>query len=75
MITPKQKRPLPFKIYQENGRQIIGRTSYPRVKGVITFGALSDIEEIEFIDNCQTNPGGIARAVREAGEYLLDNSL
>ncbi len=61
-----------FRIYQDGGRQIIERLSYPRFKGVITFNSpLSDIEEIELLDKTN-NPTEIARAMREAGDFLLN---
>jgi len=61
-----------FKIYQDGDKQIIERLSYPRFKGVITFNSpLSDIEEIELLDKTN-NPIEIARAMREAGDYLIN---
>lgn len=66
----KQSKP-EFKIYQSGETQIIERLCYPRFKGVVTFGALSDIENIELIDQT-TNPLEIAKALREAGDFLLN---
>jgi len=61
-----------FKIHKDGDRQIIERLSYPRFKGVITFNSpLSDIEEIELLDET-VNPLEIAKAMREAGEYLIN---
>lgn len=61
-----------FRIYQDGDRQIIERLSYPRFKGVITFNnPLSDIEEIELLDKTN-NPTEIARAMREAGDFLIN---
>jgi len=61
-----------FKIYQDGDRQIIERLSYPRFKGVITFNSpLSDIEEIELLDKTNS-PTEIARAMREAGEFIIN---
>jgi hypothetical protein len=60
-----------FNIYQEGGLQIIERVVYPRFKGVITFGPLSDIEDIELLDNC-SNPLELAKAMREAGDYIIN---
>jgi len=61
-----------FKIYQDGDKQIIERLSYPRFKGVITFNnPLSDIEDIELLDKTN-NPIEIARAMREAGDYLIN---
>ncbi len=61
-----------FTIYQDGDRQIIERLSYPRFKGVITFNSpLSDIEEIELLDKTNS-PTEIARAMREAGDFLIN---
>ena len=61
-----------FRIYQDGDRQIIERLSYPRFKGVITFNSpLSDIEEIELLDKTNS-PTEIARAMREAGDFLIN---
>ena len=61
-----------FRIYQDGDRQIIERLSYPRFKGVITFNSpLSDIEEIELLDKTN-NPTEIGRAMREAGDFLIN---
>lgn len=61
-----------FKIHKEGDKQIIERLSYPRFKGVITFNSpLSDIEDIELLDEV-INPSEIAKAMREAGEYLIN---
>lgn len=61
-----------FKIYQEGEKQIIERLSYPRFKGVITFDSpLSDIEEVELLDETR-EPSVIAKAMREAGDFLMN---
>ncbi len=61
-----------FRIYQDGDRQIIERLSYPRFKGVITFNnPLSDIEDIELLDKTNS-PTEIARAMREAGDFLIN---
>ena len=61
-----------FRIYQVGDRQIIERLSYPRFKGVVTFNSpLSDIEEIELLDETNS-PTDIARAMREAGDFLIN---
>ena len=61
-----------FRIYQDGDRQIIERLSYPRFKGVLTFNSpTSDIEEIELLDKTN-NPTEIARAMREAGDFLIN---
>ena len=61
-----------YRIYQDGDRQIIERLSYPRFKGVVTFNSpLSDIEEIELLDKTNS-PTEIARAMREAGDFLIN---
>jgi hypothetical protein len=61
-----------FRIYQDVDRQIIERLSYPRFKGVVTFNSpLSDIEEVELLDKTNS-PTEIARAMREAGDFLIN---
>lgn len=61
-----------FRIYQDGDKQIIERLSYPRFKGVITFNSpTSDIEEIELLDKTNS-PTEIARAMREAGDFLIN---
>lgn len=61
-----------FRIYPDGDRQIIERLSYPRFKGVVTFNSpLSDIEEIELLDKTNS-PTEIARAMREAGDFLIN---
>jgi hypothetical protein len=63
-----------FKTYQEGNKQIIERLSYPRFKGVVSFsGTISDIEEVELLDET-IDPSVIAKAMREAGEYLINHS-
>jgi hypothetical protein len=63
-----------FKIYQDGSKQIIERLSYPRFKGVVSFsGPISDIEEVELIDETR-EPSVIAKALREAGEYLINQN-
>lgn len=61
-----------YRIYQEGDRQIIERLTYPRFKGVVTFNSpLSDIEEVELLDKTNS-PTEIARAMREAGDFLIN---
>jgi len=61
-----------FRIYQEGDRQIIERLTYPRFRGVITFNSpLSDIEDIELLDKTNS-PTEIARAMREAGDFIIN---
>ncbi len=61
-----------FRIYQDGDRQIIERLTYPRFKGVVTFNSpLSDIEDVELLDKTNS-PTEIARAMREAGDFLIN---
>lgn len=63
-----------FKIYQENNNQVIERLIYPRFKAKITFNSdISDLEDVEMIDRC-SDPTQMARAMREAGDFILENS-
>jgi hypothetical protein len=62
-----------FQLLKEQGKLTIIHNEYPKFKGNVTFGQLSDIENIEMIDNC-TDPMIIARAMREAGEYILSQN-
>lgn len=62
-----------FKIYTQGSDQFIESLSFPRFKGRITFGPLSDIEDIDLIDK-NASVGDMARVMREAGEYILNNT-
>lgn len=60
-----------FRIYDDAGYKIIEHLQYPRFKAKIKFGSsLSDLEEISMLDQC-TDPMILARAMREAADYLL----
>ena len=59
-----------FKLYEENGKQVIERLVFPRFKGIVTMGQLSDIEDVEWIDDC-TDAMELARTMRSAGEFLI----
>ena len=62
-----------FQLYSDGERQMIRRNVPPRFVGEVTFGPLSDIEHVTFLDEL---PGAMeaARAMREAGEFLLSVS-
>lgn len=62
-----------FRIYTQGSDKFIESLSFPRFKGKITFGTLSDIEDIDLIDK-NASVGDIARVMREAGEYILNNT-
>ena len=58
-----------FKLYEKDGKQVIERLVYPRFTGVVTMGILSDIEDVEMLDDC-TDVMELARAMRSASEFL-----
>lgn len=63
-----------FKTYQEGDRHIIESLTFPRFRGIITFNnSLSDIEEITLIDQV-VEPMILARVMREAGEFLINQN-
>lgn len=62
-----------FKINKEGDSTYIESLSFPRFKGKITFGQLSDIEDIELIDK-DADVMEMARVLREAGDYISDYS-
>lgn len=63
-----------FKIYNMNDVVKIEHLEYPRFVGDITFGDLSDIENIQWIDNPGTNVMNIAKLMREAGDFIKGSS-
>lgn len=61
-----------FKIYQQDEKQFITRLIYPKFTAEITFNSnLSDLEHIEVHEE-KLDAMDIARAMREAGDYLLN---
>lgn len=62
-----------FKIYKKDDSTYIESLSFPRFKGKITFGQLSDIEGIELIDK-DADVMEMAKALREAGDYISNYS-
>ena len=58
-----------FIIFQNNGKSFIERKKYPRFTAEITFGNLSDLENIKWIDEI-IDPMKMAKAMRKAGEFL-----
>lgn len=63
-----------FKIYNETDVVKIEHLESPRFVGDIIFGELSDIENIEWIDNPGADVMNIAKLMREAGEYIKESS-
>lgn len=62
-----------FKVYEEGDSTYIESLTFPRFKGKITFGQLSDIEDIELIDK-DADVMEMAKALREAGDYISNSS-
>ena len=62
-----------FKINKVDNDMVIERLIYPRFTAKITFGHLSDIEDIVMIDDCK-DIAILAKVMREAGEYIIKSS-
>jgi hypothetical protein len=63
-----------FRIYESENKQMIERLTYPKFIAEITFNSeISDLENIE-IDEDVFDASDIATAMREAGEFMLQNS-
>lgn len=61
-----------YELFDKDGYVMIRRNKPPRFVGKVTMGELSDIEEIEWLDDCTAIEA--ARAMRKAGEFLIKNS-
>lgn len=61
-----------YELFDKDGYVMIRRNKRPRFVGKVTFVKLSDIEEIEWLDDCTAVEA--ARALRKAGEFLIKNS-
>lgn len=61
-----------FEIYRESDKTMLRHNDFPRFIGEITFGELSDIENIECIDEC-TDAQIWAKTMREAGDFILNH--
>jgi len=59
-----------YRLYTEGEKTMIERLKYPRWVGELTFGQLSDIENIEMKDNCN-DIMEMARSMRMAGEFIV----
>lgn len=57
-----------YELYTEDGYVMIRRNKFPRFTGVVTMGQTSDIERIQWIDECSLMEA--ARAMRKAAEFL-----
>lgn len=62
-----------FELFERDGKTMIRRNKPPRFVGEVTFGQLSDIENIEMVDECN-DCLELARVIRKAGEFLLKSS-
>jgi hypothetical protein len=63
-----------FRIYESENKQMIERLTYPKFTAEITFDSeISDLENIE-IDEDVFDASDIETAMREAGEFILENS-
>lgn len=60
-----------FEIYRESDKIMLRHNEFPRFVGQITFGELSDIENIECVDEC-TDAAVWAKTMREAGEFIAN---
>ena len=63
-----------FRIYTAENKQMIERLIYPKFTAEITFNSeISDLEDIE-VDEDFFDANHIATAMREATEFILENS-
>ena len=61
-----------FRIYQKDNKQMIERLIYPKFTAEITFNSdISDLENIE-VDENVFDASDIAKAMREAGEFVIN---
>lgn len=58
-----------FELFNVDGKTMIRRNKYPRFIGEITFGQISDIENIKMIDEC-ADLSELTSVMQKAGEYL-----
>lgn len=65
----EERKPV-YELYQEDGKTMIRRNTYPRFVGQVTMGVESDIEHIEVLDEIK-NVMDLPKALRKAGEFLL----
>ena len=63
-----------FRIYESENKQMIERLIYPKFTAEITFNSeISDLENIT-LDEDVWNASDIAKAMREAGEFIVNSS-
>lgn len=61
-----------YELFDKDGYVMIRRNKPPRFVGKVTMGELSDIEDVEWLDNASLMEA--ARALRKAGEFLIKNT-
>lgn len=61
-----------YELFEIGDKQMIRRNKSPRFVGEVTFGQLSDIENIKWLDECTIDK--MTSALRKAGEFLLKSS-
>ncbi|MDD3040895.1 hypothetical protein [Bacteroides sp.] len=61
-----------YELFDVCDKKMIRRTKPPRFVGEITFGQLSDIENIEWVDEGSISE--MTSALRKAGEFLLKST-
>lgn len=61
-----------YELFEINGKQMIRRKKFPRFVGEVTMGQLSDIENIEWLDEASVSK--MAETMRKAGDFLLKSS-
>ena len=65
------KQPV-YEIFELEGKQMIRRNKFPRFTGEIVFAQSSDIENIEWLDECSLNE--ITSTLRKTSEFLIKAS-
>lgn len=61
-----------YELFEASGKQMIRRRKPPRFVGEVTMGRLSDIENIEWLDDASVSE--MAEVMRKAGEFLVKSS-
>lgn len=61
-----------YELFEADGKQMIRRNKPPRFVGEVTMGQLSDIENIEWMDDASVSK--MAEVMRKAGEFLIKSS-
>lgn len=62
-----------YELFERNGETWIRRNKYPRFIARVAFEGISDIDNVEMIDECD-NERELASAMRKAGEFLVKRS-